>query len=59
MAPKAMTFGQQNGLSIVDKVLLSGLVALVGYYGAGEIETYKANQVLRRKTKGNSLGRAH
>ena len=43
----AMNFAEQIWLSIVDKILLGGLVALVGYYGTRAIEAYKAKQLLR------------
>jgi hypothetical protein len=42
-----MTFTEQIWLSIVDKVLLGGIVALAGFYGTRAIEAYKAKQLLR------------
>ena len=42
-----MSFAEQVWLSIVDKVLLGGVVALIGYQATRAIEAYKAKQALR------------
>ena len=42
-----MSFAEQIWLSVVDKALLGGIVALGGFYGARAIEAYKAKQLLR------------
>ena len=42
-----MSFTEQIWLSVVDKVLLGGIVALVGFFGTRAIEAYKAKQLLR------------
>jgi hypothetical protein len=42
-----MSFAEQIWLSIVDKALLGGIVALVGFFATRTIEAYKAKQLLR------------
>src|SRR5664279_4627994 len=42
-----MSLTDQIWLSVVDKSLLGGIVALGGFYGTRAIEAYKAKQVLR------------
>jgi len=42
-----MSISDQIWLSIVDKALLGGIVAMGGYYGTRAIEAFKAKQLLR------------
>ena len=42
-----LSFSQQLSLAVVDKALLGGLVAFVGFVGTRAIEGYKSKQVLR------------
>ena len=42
-----MSFYEQILLSFVDKALLGGIIALVGFYATRAIEAYKAKQILR------------